>query len=145
MNLATLPKTTEKPYRRIGRGHGSGRVKTSGRGTKGQKARENIGLRFAGSSLQASWIKRLPLLRGKGKNKGHREKVMAVNIKYLGLFKANSDVNLQSLKDKNIIGKDVNRAKVLGDGELTVALNVQLPCSAGAKKKIEKAGGKVIV
>ena len=70
---------------------------------------------------------------------------MAVNIKYLGLFKANSDVNLQSLKDKNIIGKDVNRAKVLGDGELTVALNVQLPCSAGAKKKIEKAGGKVIV
>lgn len=143
MNLATLPKTTEKPYRRIGRGHGSGRVKTSGRGTKGQKARENIGLRFAGSSLQASWIKRLPLLRGKGKNKGYREKVTAVNVKYLSLFKANSDVNMATLKTMKIIGEGVTRAKVLGNAPLKIALNVQIPASSGAKKIIEKAGGKV--
>ncbi|MBI3559317.1 50S ribosomal protein L15, partial [Candidatus Gottesmanbacteria bacterium] len=59
----------DRPKKRLGRGHGSGKVKTTGRGTKGQKARENIGLKFAGSSLQASWLKRLPLVRGKGKNR----------------------------------------------------------------------------
>src|SRR3990167_10219788 len=103
MNLTTLPSIVAKPNRRIGRGHGSGRVKTSGRGTKGQKARENIKLTFAGSSLQASWLKRLPLMRGKGKNKSFAKKVTAVNIKYLNSLKPNTEVTLQTLKDAKII------------------------------------------
>lgn len=143
MNLGNLPKIVEKPYRRVGRGHGSGRVKTSGRGTKGQKAREKVGLRFAGSSLQASWLKRLPLQRGKGKNKSHQDKTFGLNVKYLNLLKANSEVTLKSLKEAKIIDWEIKKVKILGDGELKVALNVKLPVSKGAAKKIEKAGGKI--
>ncbi len=143
MKLNNLPKITEKKYRRIGRGHGSGRVKTSGRGTKGQKARENIGMKFAGSSLQASWLKRLPLGRGKGKNKSHQDDVTVVNLKYLNKLKANSDVTVQSLRDAGIIEKRIRTVKILGDGEITVALNIKVPASKSAIKKIEKAGGKI--
>ncbi len=144
MNLNSLPKITDKKYRRIGRGHGSGRVKTSGRGTKGQKARENIPLTFAGSSLQASWLKRLPLARGKGKNKSFKEDYTVVNLKYLNGLKANSEVTLESLREAGIIGKRVNKVKILGDGDLKVALNIKVPTSESAKKKIEKAGGKIV-
>jgi large subunit ribosomal protein L15 len=67
MNLNNLAKITTKPKRRLGQGHGSGRVKTSGRGTKGQNARSNRSLSFEGGALPL--IKRLPFRRGKGKNK----------------------------------------------------------------------------
>lgn len=142
--LATLSAITKRSAKRLGRGHGSGKVKTSGRGTKGQKARENIKLAFAGSSLQASWLKRLPLLRGKGKNKSHQKKSFVINIKYLNSLKPNTEVTLKSLIENKIVDKNVTNVKILGDGELTVALNVKLPCSKGAIKKIEKAGGKVL-
>ena len=143
MKLNNLPKITERPKKRVGRGHGSGKVKTSGRGTKGQKARENIKLSFAGSSLQASWLKRLPLMRGKGKNKSYAEKATVVNVKYLNNLKPNSEVTVKTLQAANIIDKRVTKVKILGDGELKVALNVKLPVSKSAAKKIEKAGGKV--
>ncbi len=144
MKLNNLPKITEKAYRRIGRGHGSGRVKTSGRGTKGQKARENIPLTFAGSSLQASWLKRLPLARGKGKNKSHQGEVTIVNLKYLNALKPNSDVTIWTLREAGIIGNRVNSVKILGDGEITVPLVIKIPASKSAVGKIEKAGGKIV-
>jgi len=143
MNLTSLPKIVAKPNRRIGRGHGSGRVKTSGRGTKGQKARENIKLTFAGSSLQASWLKRLPLKRGKGKNKSPQDKPLVVNLKYLNTLKPQTEVTLESLRAGGIITNQTNKVKILGDGELTVPLIVKLPCSKGAQAKIVKAGGRV--
>lgn len=144
MNLTNLPKIKKRPAKRLGRGHGSGKVKTSGRGTKGQKARENVKLAFAGSSLQASWLKRLPLVRGKGKNRSHNHKrPFIVNLKYLNSLKPQTEVTLESLKKNKIIMDDVSKVKILGDGELKVALIVKLPCSKGAAKKIEKAGGKI--
>ena len=139
MNLSKLPKIVERPKKRLGRGHGSGKVKTSGRGTKGQKARENIKLTFAGSSLQASWLKRLPLMRGKGKNKSFAKKPTVVNVRYLNTLKTNSEVTLESLKKARIVGNDVTRVKILGDGDLNVALVIKLPVSKGAAKKIAKA------
>ncbi|MEK7565443.1 MAG: 50S ribosomal protein L15 [Patescibacteria group bacterium] len=142
-NLSNLPKIVSKSKKRLGRGHGSGKVKTSGRGTKGQKAREDIKLTFAGSSLQASWLKRLPLLRGKGKNKSHQKKPFIVNLKYLNSLKPHTEVTVKSLQEANIIAKDVDKIKILGDGDLKVALTVKLPCSKSAKAKIEKAGGKI--
>ncbi len=142
-NLSNLPKITTKPAKRLGRGHGSGKVKTSGRGTKGQKARENIKLSFAGSSLQASWLKRLPLMRGKGKNKSHTNRPFIINLKYLNSLKPQTEVTLKSLIENKIIENGIEKVKILGDGELTVALIVKLPCSAGAAKKIAKAGGQV--
>lgn len=142
MNLNSLSKTVTRPAKRLGRGHGSGKVKTSGRGTKGQKARENVGLKFAGSSLQASWLKRLPLLRGKGKNKSYRAKAVVVSLDDLAKLKA-KEVTLESLKKEGLINKRAFGVKVLGRGSLKTALTVKVPVSASAKSKIEKAGGGV--
>lgn len=142
-NLSNLTKIVKRSAKRLGRGHGSGKVKTSGRGTKGQKAREDVGLKFAGSSLQASWLKRLPLMRGKGKNKSLRMEVTGINITALKDLKEKSEVTLESLKKAGIVGKRVNKVKILGNGELKVALNVKLPCSKSAVAKIEKSGGTV--
>lgn len=144
MNLSSLPKIVKKSLRRVGRGHGSGRVKTSGRGTKGQKARGSISLKFAGSSLQASWLKRLPLGRGKGKNKSHAEEVVPVDIKFLNTLKNNSEVTIETLKKAHLIKSRTRFVKILGTGKLEVALTVKLPISEGAKKQVEKAGGSVV-
>lgn len=143
MDLQSLPKIKAKSYRRVGRGHGSGRVKTSGRGTKGQKARGKISLKFAGSSLQASWLKRLPLKRGKGKNKSYQKEAVIVNVKYLNGLKANSEVTMASLKKDGIVTSVATRVKILGNGELTVPLVIKVPISKSAAKKIEKVGGKI--
>lgn len=145
MKLNSLLKIVDRPKKRLGRGHGSGKVKTSGRGTKGQKARENIGLKFAGSSLQASWLKHLPLVRGKGKNRSHQNKPFILNLKYLNSLKPFTEVTLESLKKHKIIEKSITKVKILGDGEITVPLIIKLPISKSAAKKIEKAGGKVEV
>ncbi len=144
MNLSSLPRIVTKSLRRVGRGHGSGRVKTSGRGTKGQKARENIKLTFAGSSLQASWLKRLPLGRGKGKNKSHAVKIVSVDVKFLNTLKNNSEVTLDALKKAHLVKPRTRFVKILGNGKLDVTLTVKLPSSEGAKKQIEKAGGSVV-
>jgi large subunit ribosomal protein L15 len=143
-DLTSLPKITSRLKKRVGRGHGGGKVKTAGRGTKGQKAREKTGLKFAGSSLQASWLKRLPLWRGRGKNKSFRERPAVVNVKYLNLLKPKTEVTLKTLQEAGIVDKNIAKVKILGDGELTTPLTIKLPCSKGAIGKIEKAGGKVV-
>ncbi|MBI3888032.1 50S ribosomal protein L15 [Candidatus Microgenomates bacterium] len=140
--LAKLPPIVDKSLKRVGRGHGSGKVKTSGRGTKGQKAREKVKLAFAGSSLQASWLKRLPLVRGKGKNRSHTIRPVAINLVSLKNFKA-KEITLESLQKAGIVADNVVSVKLLGNGEVTNELTVKVPCSASAKAKIEKAGGKV--
>lgn len=145
LSLSNLPKIVQPSAKRVGRGHGSGKGKTAGRGTKGQKAREKIKLTFAGSSLQASWLKRLPLVRGKGKNKSHNpRRPVAVNLKYLNILKPQTEVTLATLKKAKIIKEDIDKVKILGDGDLHVPLIVKLPCSQGAVKKIKKAGGEVV-
>lgn len=144
MDLNSLPKITAKKSRRLGRGHGSGRVKTSGRGTKGQKAREKVSLKFAGSSLQASWLKRLPLKRGKGKNKSHQKKAFALNLKYLNALKPNSEVTVQSLKEANVINGQISKVKILGEGEINIPLTIKIPTSNRAALKITNAGGKIV-
>lgn len=142
-NLSNLPKVTANSAKRLGRGHGCGKVKTSGRGTKGQKARGKVSQKFAGSSLQASWLKRLPLLRGKGKNNSLRERPEVINVKYLNFLKPNTEVTMETLKEAKIVDAGTSKVKILGDGEINIALTVKVPCSRGAIAKIEKAGGKV--
>lgn len=149
MKLSGLPKTTEKSKKRIGRGHGSGRGgHTSTRGTKGQKSRGSIGLFFEGTKFKKSLLKRLPLLRGKGKFNAFDPKPAVINLKYLNLFKEGEEVTLETLKQKGILTKGLPsgvKVKILGDGEIGVPLNVLLPTSKQAKEKIEKAGGRVII
>jgi len=146
MKLENLSKTIENKKRRLGQGHGSGRVKTAGRGTKGQKARGKIPLRFEGGAL--ALIKRMPFRRGKGKNKLFKQKPLVINVKALNLFKKDEKVNLQTLSSRNIVDEKeakIYGIKILGDGELNVSLIVELPVSKGALRKIEKAGGKVLL
>lgn len=144
MNLNQLPKLKSRTNKRLGRGAGSGKGKTSGRGQKGQAARGTVKLLFEGGQL--SLIKRLPLLRGKGINKPHLNKPLVVNIKYLNLLPQQSVVNVAALLKNNII-KDIlgdkTKVKILGEGKLNKVLTVVIPCSKGAAKKIIAAGGKV--
>lgn len=144
MNLHTLTKTTEKKKRRLGQGHGSGRGKTAGRGTKGQNARSSRALSFEGGALPL--IKRLPFRRGKGKNKSFKKRPLIINVKLLSVFKKDSVVDIESLIAKKLVDSQLAKyfgVKILGDGELETSLVIKLPVSKGALTKIKKAGGKV--
>jgi large subunit ribosomal protein L15 len=73
MNLSSLPKIVSKKQKRVGRGMGSGvGSHTTGRGNKGQKARERVHIMFEGTKFKKSLIKRLPYQRGKGKLKSRK-------------------------------------------------------------------------
>lgn len=138
-----LTKIVQRSKKRIGRGHGSGKVKTSGRGTKGQKARGTIPPGFEGGQL--SLIKRLPLLRGKGKNKSRMEKSFAVSVDKLSVFPKATEIDIALLKKNNLIDKNTKRVKIVGGtSDLQVPLTVSLPCTKSAHKAIEKAGGTVV-
>jgi len=144
MKLENLPKTTKRKNKRLGQGHGSGRGKTAGRGTKGQKARGKIPISFEGGAI--SLIKRLPFRRGKGRNKVFRKSPIVINVKILNILKKGGIVDIKTLIENRIVDeKDakVYGIKILGDGILNVPLTVKLPVSKGARQKIEKAGGSV--
>lgn len=141
MDLANLPKLVQRSKKRLGRGHGSGKVKTSGRGTKGQKARGTMPPGFEGG--QSSLIKRLPYLRGKGRNQSAKPKAFPIAVIKLNDFPKGTIVTLETLKKYRMIGEDVSRVKLLGRGEVSTAFTVKVPCSASAKDAIKKAGGLV--
>lgn len=142
--LNQLPKIVEKSKKRLGLGHGSGRSKTSGRGTKGQKARRNIALSFEGGALPL--IKRLPFLRGKNRNNPFTKNAVILNLSDLQTFSKGAVIDVKSLTDAKLVkAGEVKKhgIKLLGDGELTIALTVKIPVSHQAREKIEKAGGIV--
>lgn len=142
--LNKLPKITGQKKRIIGRGHGSGRGKTAGRGTKGQKARGKIKQTFEGGALPL--IKRLPFMRGKSRNKSFRKKALVINVKVLNLLPKDSVVDVDLLVKHKIVEKEealLFGVKILGEGELKIPLTVKLLVSKGAREKIEKAHGKI--
>lgn len=143
MNLTILPKITAKRKKRLGQGLGSGHGKTSGRGTKGQKARRSIKLSFEGGALPL--IKRLPALRGKFRNKVFRLKALAINLGQLSFLPKNTKVDIETLIKHNIVDKDARKlgVKILSNGEVSIPLTVSVLVSAKAREKIEKAGGTI--
>lgn len=149
MKLNQLPKIVKKSKKRVGRGYGSGKGgHTSGRGAKGDNARGKVALIFEGTKMKKSFLKRLPLFRGKGKNKSQNQKPLIINLDHLNLLAKNVNlVDLAALIKAGLVEEKKARivgVKILGDGEIKSALKVTLPCSKSAKKKIEKAGGEVI-
>jgi large subunit ribosomal protein L15 len=127
---------------RIGRGQGSGLGKTAGKGTKGQQARSGKGKRFGFEGGQMPLQRRLPKVGFRNINATDFE---VVNVGKLNDLPAGSTVNAASLKAAGIISR-IGRdgVKLLGNGELTVKLTVQLErVSAGARAKVEAAGGAV--
>lgn len=143
MELHNLTSISNKGKRRLGQGHGSGRVKTSGRGTKGQKARYDIPLDFEGGALPL--IKRLPFLRGKDRNRSLSPEPVVLTLTALSSLPANTEVTLESLVTHKLIdlSDSLRGVKILNTGEIRVPLVVKVPVSKGAEEKILKAGGKV--
>lgn len=133
--------------KRKGRGYGSGKGgHTVGRGQKGQKSRTKIHILFQGLKVKKSTLKRLPLLRGRGKFSA-RQKPVSIKLELLNLFKDKDKVNLASLVKKGIVEEKVakrNGVKILGGGKLEKSLEVSLPVSKSAEKAITKAGGKIV-
>ena len=127
--------------KRLGRGIGSGNGKTSGKGHKGQWARSGGGVRPGFEGGQMPLTRRLPK---RGFNNRFRKVYAIVNVNVLNNFEANAVVDFETLYCAGLI-KEVKNAcglKVLGNGELTVALTVKASkFSEQAKNAIEKAGG----
>lgn len=124
---------------RVGRGEGS-KGKTAGRGTKGTKARYQVPAGFEGGQMPLHM--RLPKLRGfKNPNKVHYQ---VVNLATLNeLYPKGGDVTAADLAEKGAV-RAHRPVKILGNGDLSVAVNVTADAwSASAKEKIEAAGGSL--
>lgn len=146
MKLNNLDRLTLRSKKRLGRGIGSGKGKTGGRGMKGQKARGKIPAAFIGGSLPL--YKKLPFVRGWGNMKS-KAKPVVVSLNELNRFKANSTVNGASFVEVGLITEADSKKrgiKVLDRGEITVkGLTIEVAVSTKARAKIESSGGKVVV
>ncbi|MHB1133406.1 MAG: 50S ribosomal protein L15 [Chloroflexota bacterium] len=134
---------SHKTKRRVGRGHGSGRGSTAGRGNKGQNSRAGgrVNPRFEGGQLPM--VLRLP--RKRGFTNRNRIEYAEVNLGMLKGFPAASEVTLEALQAARLV-RDNFPVKVLGHGQLDRALTVHAhKFSASAKEKIEAAGGQAIM
>lgn len=142
MKLHELTRIKTKGDKRLGRGIGSGKGRTAGRGSKGQKVRGKIPATFTGS---LSLYRKLPLRRGYGNPKMSSKRVL-ITLSDLNTLKRGSSVDIQTLLDEGIIKKkdSLKGVKILLSGELTKPLTVKVAVSKSVKEKIEKLGGKVI-
>lgn len=138
---------SHKTEKRLGRGHGSGRGKTAGRGTKGQKARTGGRVHRAFNGGQTRLSKRLPFLRGLGNNTlPFQDEYTIINIVDLDRFEANTQVTPELLLEKGLLttNESKGRIKVLGNGDLDRALTIRThKISASARAKVEAAGGSI--
>ncbi len=136
---------SKKNRKRVGRGISAGQGKTAGRGTKGAGARSGEGGHAYRQGGNLPFFRRLPFLRGEGFTPPNQVFYNEVNLDQLSqFFKADADVTPEALDQAHLIRDSRNPIVVLGRGEMTVALKVRVHrVSAGAKAKIEKAGGSV--
>ena len=131
---------------RVGRGIGSGKGKTSGRGVKGQKSRSGVAIKsFEGGQMPL--YRRLPK---RGFNPIKKQKVAILNLDKIQKFiedkKINQDskIDIETLKKANIVNKSFNKIKILGSGDIKNKINLNVDfISESAKKKLEKAGGTI--
>ena len=134
---------SKKDVKRVGRGHGSGWGKTSGKGHKGQNARSGGGVRPGFEGGQMPLARRIPK---RGFNNIFAAKMAAVNVSSLEIFKEGTEVDAELLLASGLVKNIDNGVKILGNGEITKNLTVKADAfSASAKEKIEKAGGKAEV
>lgn len=135
---------SKKSVKRIGRGHGSGWGKTSGKGHKGQKARSGGSIRPGFEGGQMPLQRRVPK---RGFNNIFRKKIVALNLKQLETkFDNGAVVDVEALRNAGLVKNSFDGVKILGNVELTKSLTVKVDgFSAAAKEAIEKAGGKAEV
>ncbi|MEI7512872.1 MAG: 50S ribosomal protein L15 [Candidatus Uhrbacteria bacterium] len=126
--------------RRIGRGAGSGRGKTAGKGTKGQKSRTG-----GRKKLKLKGLKQMLLAFPKNRGfRSRRRQAHAITLTNLEKFEAGSSVTLDALRAKDMMTRRETSAKIVGTGKLTKALKLSgIAVTATAKAAIEAAGGSI--
>jgi large subunit ribosomal protein L15 len=136
---------TKKNRKRVGRGISAGQGKTAGRGTKGEGSRSGSGGKAYRQGGNLPFYRRLPFMRGQGFTPLNRIDFNEVNLDQLtASFKADAEVTPESLANAHLLRDSRNPVVILGRGELNVALKIRAHrVTAGAKAKIEKAGGSV--
>ena len=146
MYLNSLNYKVKTKKIRLGRGIGSGKGKTSGRGHKGQKARSGIAIKsFEGGQMPL--YRRLPK---RGFNSIKKNNIAIINLQQLQEFISKGKLNtkifivLNELKKKKILKKRINKIKLLGNGDIKDKINLEVNfISKSAKEKIEKKGGSI--
>ena len=131
---------------RVGRGIGSGKGKTSGRGVKGQKSRSGVAIKsFEGGQMPL--YRRLPK---RGFNPISRDKVAILNLDKIQSYidkktiKISDTINAELLKKLKLINKNSSKLKILGTGEIKDKINIKANlASKSAVKKLEKIGGSI--
>jgi large subunit ribosomal protein L15 len=142
LHTLTPNKGATKNKKRLGRGHGSGLHKTSGKGQKGQKARTgHHGLPKPGfEGGQTMMARRIPK-RG-FTNHAFRKDIFAVNLGDIAATFPSGTVDLQALKDAGLVPRSKKLVKILADGEIKTKLTLKAHFfSASAKEKLEGVGG----
>ena len=135
-----------KPKIRVGRGIGSGKGKTSGRGVKGQKSRSGVAIKsFEGGQMPL--YRRLPK---RGFNPISRENIAILNLEKIQSYidkkniKTSEVLNSDLLKKLKLINKNSNKLKILGSGEIKSKINIEADlASKSAVEKLEKIGGSI--
>ena len=146
MNILSNTIKIKVSKKRLGRGIGTGKGKTSGRGVKGQKSRSGVAIKsFEGGQMPL--YRRLPK---RGFNTIKKNKIAKINLDQLQSFVDQKRVdlenliNLKSLKKNNIINKSYSKFKILANGNLTSKLDIEADfTSIAAREKIEKIGGTI--
>ena len=144
MSILNKKVKTNTPKKRLGRGIGSGKGKTSGRGVKGQKSRSGVAIKsFEGGQMPL--YRRLPK---RGFNPINKKKIAKINLDQLQKFMDNKRIdtknliNLDILQKNNIINKSYLKFKILANGDLKTKVDIEADFSSiSAKAKIEKLGG----
>ena len=137
------PKNSKHTKKRLGKGQGSGWGKTAGKGHKGQKARSGGNVRAGFEGGQIPIYRRLPI-RGFN-NFEFSIKTEIVNVESLAVFEPNTTITKELLMAAGLVkGRAGYIVKILGNGELKIALNIQVDsASASAIEKIKAAGGSI--
>ena len=146
MSILNSKTKNKKPKKRLGRGIGSGKGKTSGRGVKGQKSRSGVAIKsFEGGQMPL--YRRLPK---RGFNSFSREQIAILNLEEIQFFIDKKKINLGDvlnsdlLKKLKIINKNSTKLKILGTGEIKSKINIEANlASKSAVEKLEKIGGSI--
>ena len=145
MKLNNLAKTNYSKMR-VGRGIGSGKGKTSGRGVKGQKSRSGVAIKsFEGGQMPL--YRRLPK---RGFKPIKKKNIAIINLQDINYFlkikkiDAKEEISIKNLSDKKLIAKKYGKLKILGKGEVKEKIKIKTDfISKSAKAKIEKIGGSI--
>jgi large subunit ribosomal protein L15 len=140
INDAVPQKGSKKRRRRVGRGIAAGQGASCGLGMRGQKSRSGSGTRPGFEGGQMPLYRRLPKL--KHFTVINPKLYTTINVSKLAAIPANTEVTLASLMEIGVVTTNDGPLKILGDGDLNVALNIKAAAfTAGARSKIEAAGG----